>query len=95
MSIQGTRASGTTAATIVDFRKHKATRDAAANEGAPASDSTGITSNARELSQAREVVEASPEVRAEKVAALKAAIANGTYSADPREIARSLLEKGL
>lgn len=95
MSIQGTRASGTTTATIVDFAKHKETREAAANGKAPSSDSSGITSSARELSQAREVVEASPEVRAEKVAALKAAIANGTYDADPREIARSLLEKGL
>lgn len=95
MSIQGTRASGSTTATIVDFAKHKETREAAASENVPASDSSGITNSARELSQAREVVEASPEVRAEKVAALKAAIANGTYDADPREIARSLLEKGL
>lgn len=95
MSIQGTRASGTTTATIVDFAKHKESREAAASESVPSSDSSGITNGARELSQAREVVEASPEVRAEKVAALKAAIANGTYDADPRAIARSLLEKGL
>jgi negative regulator of flagellin synthesis FlgM len=95
MSIQGTRASGTTTATIVDFAKHKETREAAAGQKSSNADSSGITEGARELAQARDVVEASPEVRAEKVAALKAAIANGTYNADPREIARSLLEKGL
>jgi negative regulator of flagellin synthesis FlgM len=70
------------------------TREAAASESI-SPDSAGITQNARELAQARTVVEESPEVRAEKVAALKAAIANGTYNADPREIARSLMAKGL
>jgi negative regulator of flagellin synthesis FlgM len=94
MSIQGTRASGSTTPVVADFVKHKASREAAANASG-SSDSSGITQGARELARARETVEASPEVRAEKVAALKAAIANGTYSADPREIARSLLEKGL
>jgi flagellar biosynthesis anti-sigma factor FlgM len=39
-------------------------------------------------------VEESPEVRAERVAALKAQIANGTYNPDPREVARKLVERG-
>lgn len=94
MSIQGTPAPGSTTPVIADFARHKAMREVAATakqEG----DSSGITTNARELSRAREVVEESAEVRAEKVAQLKAAIADGTYKADPREIARTLLERGL
>jgi flagellar biosynthesis anti-sigma factor FlgM len=40
------------------------------------------------------VVESSEEVRAERVAALRAQIANGTYNPDPREIAKRLVERG-
>jgi flagellar biosynthesis anti-sigma factor FlgM len=35
------------------------------------------------------------EVRAERVAALRAQIQNGTYFPDPRKIAKKLLEHGL
>ncbi|MEP7216232.1 MAG: flagellar biosynthesis anti-sigma factor FlgM [Anaerolineaceae bacterium] len=35
------------------------------------------------------------EARAERVAALRQQIANGTYSPDPREVAREILKRGL
>jgi flagellar biosynthesis anti-sigma factor FlgM len=58
------------------------------------SDSSGITGQARELAGALQIVGESDDVRAERVAALKAQIANGTYNPDPREIARKLVERG-
>ncbi|GMV86957.1 MAG: hypothetical protein AMXMBFR80_28100 [Dehalococcoidia bacterium] len=57
-------------------------------------DSAGITSEARALSRALDMVEEAPEVRAERVRALRARIQNGTYNPDPREIARKLVERG-
>ena len=57
-------------------------------------DSAGITDAARELAGALRTVEESPEVRAERIAALKAQIANGTYNPDPREVARRLVQRG-
>ena len=57
-------------------------------------DSAGITGEARELGRALQVVESADEVRAERVAALRAQIANGSYSPDPREVAKKLLERG-
>jgi negative regulator of flagellin synthesis FlgM len=58
-------------------------------------DSSGITSAARELGRALHAVEEIDEVRSERVAALRAQIASGTYRPDPREIAKKLLERGL
>lgn len=40
------------------------------------------------------VAKVSPTARARKVARLKAAVADGTYTADPREIAKALIESG-
>lgn len=57
-------------------------------------DTSGITSAARQLSSALHVVEATDEVRAEKVRALRKQIADGTYNPDPREIAVRLVERG-
>lgn len=58
-------------------------------------DRVEATEAARELSAAREKVEATPEVRAERVRRLKEQIARGEYKPDPREVARKILEHGL
>jgi flagellar biosynthesis anti-sigma factor FlgM len=47
------------------------------------------------MAEAARAVSESRDVRAEKVAALKAAIANGTYSSNAREIAARLLADGI
>lgn len=57
-------------------------------------DTFGITSAARELSAALHAVEATDEVRAAKVRALRRRIADGTYNPDPRAIAVRLVERG-
>ena len=88
------KTSGTSApgGVVYDFAKARA--NAATVDRTGATDSAGITSEARELSAALKAVEDSEEVRAAKVAALRAQIANGTYNPDPREIARRMVERG-
>jgi negative regulator of flagellin synthesis FlgM len=79
-------------AVIYDFSRARQ-RVASVEPGAQP-DSAGITESARELNRARAAVEAAPETRAERVAALKQQIANGAYQPDPQEIAREILDRG-
>src|SRR5437763_16911772 len=57
------------------------------------SDSIEISDAARSLATSRKAVTDAPEIRADRVAELKAAIADGTYSVDSRALARSLINK--
>jgi negative regulator of flagellin synthesis FlgM len=58
----------------------------------PSSDSVEISSRSRELARARQAVDAAPDVRADKVAAIKQRIEDGTYSVSPQALASKLLE---
>jgi negative regulator of flagellin synthesis FlgM len=58
----------------------------------PVSDSVEISDLARELAKARQAVDAAPDVRTDKVAAIKKRIEDGTYSVSPELLARKLLE---
>ena len=88
------KTSGASAARGVGYAFAKPHANAATVERAERTDSAGLSDTARELSSALCMVEESPEVRAEKIAALKAQIAAGTYNPDPREVARKLIERG-
>ena len=68
----------------------------ASGSESPSGRSTADTDlgDASELPVLAIVAAASPAVRAKKVARLKAAIADGTYNADPQEIAKALLASG-
>ena len=55
-------------------------------------DSISLSNEARSLARARNAVTDAPEIRAERVAEIKAAIANGTYSVDSRALARSMVK---
>lgn len=59
-------------------------------KSADGTDQAGPSEDAR----AHDVVEASPDVRTDRVAELKARIANGTYNPDPKDVAKKLLEHG-
>jgi negative regulator of flagellin synthesis FlgM len=59
----------------------------------PSSDSVEISDAARELAKARQAVDAAPDVRSDKVAAIKKRIEDGTYSVSPELLARKLLER--
>ena len=54
-----------------------------------------ISDQARLMQQATEIANAAPDVRADKVAALKKAIANGTYHVDSAAIADKLVDEHL
>ena len=58
-------------------------------------DAVALSNRGRLVAEAAQAVAAARDVRAEKVAALKAAIANGTYSSNAREIAERLYANGI
>ena len=58
-------------------------------------DVINLSNRGRIVAEASPAVRQSSDVRAERVAALKAAIANGTYSSNAREIAERLIANGL
>jgi negative regulator of flagellin synthesis FlgM len=91
--VRKTSGTSTTQGVVYDLaerRRQAESTDAAAK----AADHAGVSEGARELRRASQAVGASPDVRAERVAELKAQIANGTYNPDPKEVAKKLLERG-
>ena len=56
-------------------------------------DKVSVSHEARLLSEARRAAEASPDVRTDKVEALRIQVANGTYKPDSRLIAENLLRE--
>jgi negative regulator of flagellin synthesis FlgM len=56
-------------------------------------DAVSISDAARSLATAQKSVASAPDVREDRVAALKAAIANGSYSVDSRSLATSILSR--
>jgi len=63
-------------------------------EGIGAQDRATLSPRGRFIGHAVAAVASAPEIRAEKVAALKAAIADGTYRSNARDIAARLLAGG-
>ncbi len=61
----------------------------------PPADSVSLSDSARALSSASKSVSGSNEVREDRVAALKAAIANGTYSVSSRALAQKMVDTAL
>lgn len=60
-------------------------------EGRPRTDSVALSTTTQQLLRLREVVAAQSEVRADRVAALKAAIAGDRYQVDTMALAARLL----
>jgi len=58
-----------------------------------APDSVSLSESARALMGAQQTVDQAPDVREDRVAALKAAIADGTYSVDSRQLAQAMFKK--
>lgn len=55
-------------------------------------DSVSLSDTARSLASARAAVADASDVRADRVAQIKAAIASGTYTVDSRQLARALVK---
>lgn len=92
--MSGIRKTGSTTAPGAAFGLARGREYLEAADRGGRGDSNGITPAARELARALHAVDAVDEVRAARVAALRAQIANGTYNPDPREVAKRLLERG-
>ncbi|MBI2764423.1 MAG: flagellar biosynthesis anti-sigma factor FlgM [Chloroflexi bacterium] len=57
-------------------------------------DNISVSDRGRIVAEASLAVRNTPDVRADRVAALKASIANGSYASDARAIAERLLRSG-
>jgi negative regulator of flagellin synthesis FlgM len=58
-------------------------------------DSVELSETARSLSSATQTVAGASDVREDRVAAIKSAIASGTYTVDSRTLARAIVRKGI
>lgn len=94
--IDGTNALGTSrtqagsAASGVDSSR-QANRSEASEQLAGPQDKVSVSFRSRLMAEASNAVATAPDVRQEKVLALKAQIANGSYAPDPRDLAERLL----
>lgn len=61
----------------------------------PSSSNVEISDNARLMKQAADLARQAPDVRSERVAALKEAIAAGTYKVDSARVADRLIDEHL
>lgn len=58
-----------------------------------ATDQVHLSEKAKEISRLKKIIEEMPEIRTEKVEALKKAIADGQYRIDPLALAGKILEE--
>ena len=61
----------------------------------PEPGSDALNAQVEEFRNALRIVKSAPDVRATRIASLRAQIAAGTYRPDPDEIARRILQQGL
>lgn len=61
---------------------------------APRTDAVSLSASARSFARVMEAVQRQPDVRAERVAAVRAQIASGAYGIDAQLIAQRLHERG-
>ncbi len=92
MSTLGTSRTQAGSASGVAEASSRSSRSAAgADPLAGPQDKISLSGRSRVVAEATAEVNNAREVRSEKVAALKASIANGTYSADPMQLATRML----
>lgn len=69
----------------------RSVHDTAASRAARGTDQLSLSSRAEEIKAARAALAETPEVRAERVAELKAQVQAGTYRVDPDKVAERIL----
>ena len=57
-------------------------------------DAVSLSDSAKSLVSAQKTIASSADVREDRVAAIKAAINNGTYQINSRQLARTLVDQG-
>jgi negative regulator of flagellin synthesis FlgM len=70
-----------------------APKGAEASQKQAGSDQVSLSAEARTLAGARKAVQSAPDVREDKVAAIKQRIADGTYNVSSEALAQSILKK--
>jgi negative regulator of flagellin synthesis FlgM len=96
MSISQINTQTTQIRAIAALRKTAATTRASDLSAVPRkADSVEISDAARALTSASRAVAAAPDVREDRVAAIKASLADGTYSVDSRVLAQKMARFGL
>ncbi|MCM2322874.1 MAG: flagellar biosynthesis anti-sigma factor FlgM [Oligoflexia bacterium] len=84
-----------TKANAAHAAKTKEVNAGAAEAAAQGAAKTEISSRAKELAKAKEVATSAPDVREEKIAALKAKIAAGKYNVNPEAVADRMVDEHL
>jgi negative regulator of flagellin synthesis FlgM len=64
-------------------------------QGASPTESVKLSHTAKEIQKIREIVEATPEIRTDKVGQLKREIETGTYSVNADKVAERMLRESL
>ena len=64
-------------------------------QGASPTESVKLSHTAKEIQKIREIVEATPEIRTDKVGQLKREIETGTYSVNADKVAEKMLRESL
>ena len=64
-------------------------------QGASPAESVKLSHTAKEIQKIREIVEATPEIRTDKVGQLKREIETGTYSVNAEKVAEKMLRESL
>jgi negative regulator of flagellin synthesis FlgM len=87
----GNQAVITTPRNLKSKEGNESTQTPSVPEQAAASDKVSLTETATQLQSLRQVIADSPEVNADRVAAIKAAIADGSYSIDTEALAQNFM----
>lgn len=65
------------------------------NKGKSAEDIVEISSTAREISRLKEIAQAIPEERVEKVEQIRQMVQNGDYKIEPKRIAEKMIQHAI
>jgi negative regulator of flagellin synthesis FlgM len=91
MSISSINAQSTQLRAIAALRNSAVTNSSCAATAARQADAVVLSDTAKALSSATNTVNAASDVREDRVAAIKAALANGTYKVDSRQLAQAMV----
>jgi negative regulator of flagellin synthesis FlgM len=78
-----------------NLNKGQSALDALAPQSAPTTEKVNWSEDAALVAQGLDAIKATPDVRADKVAQIKAAIKNGTYKVDAKDVADKMIESAI
>ncbi len=91
-NIKTTTQSGLNSARIKEGGSHDGDKSKSVQAVAPRSDTVSLTNEATQLQSLQKTIDDTPVVNSERVAALRAAIADGSYTVDANEVAQNMID---